>query len=307
MLNKPEFRASYQVAQENLDLVTERPDFIVRHPYLGTLFQGFDFASGTYRVPPKLQYCFADVLPSIALSESSLASGTSASTETSSSTTSATSGASATSAASGTKSVYTATTAATVKPVHRVVDELLVELLTYLRVSMSLTRTNDALYRAAQAAPVELDKIPSEYTSTGTEVENETDTASGEPLALDMQDLLLLLRSAKCQDHALYIESMLWMVWIAHTTPEINKLVRLSLAHAKRGNIEQAIDVISRAIDFDPTFAEAYNKRASYRHMQQAYDECIEDAQLSLDIFPDHVGALSGLSLCFEQKGSCSL
>ena len=290
MLNRPEFRASYQVAQENLDLVTERPDFLVRHPYLGTLFQGFDFASGTYRVPPKLQYCFADVLPTIALSKGGV-SGSAASTE---SVAPSTGGASLTNAAAAT----------TVRPVHRVMDELLVELLTFLRTSLALTRTNDALYRAAQAAPVELDEI-AENTSSAEAVENETDLVrSSEPLALNMQDLLLLLKSAKCQDHALYVESMLWMVWIAHTTPEINKLVRLSIAHAKRGNVGQAVDVISRAIDFDPTFAEAYNKRASYQHIQRAYDECIEDAQLSLDIFPDHVGALSGLSLCFEQKGS---
>lgn len=297
MLNKPEFRASYLVAQENLELVTERPDFLVRHPHLSTLFQGFDFPSGTYRVPEKLQYCFSEVLPSVGLSDSE-AGG-----------------------AASTKSIVGATldaksddpaTAVTVKPAHRVVDELLVELLTYLRTSLSLTRTNDALYRAALAAPNELHETNEEDTNTKSpeqaqqalQADCEADTPfSSAQLALNMQDLLLLLRSAKCQDHALYVESLLWTVWVSHTMPEINKLVRLSIAHAKRGNVEQAIDVISRAVDFDPSFAEAYNKRASYRHIQQAYDECIEDAQLSLDIFPDHVGALSGLSLCFEQKG----
>jgi len=270
MLGEQQFRASYLVAQENVELVTERPDFLVHHRHLAALFQGFDFASGTYRVPPKLQYCFPGSLPVVSSVESASSSASKAN-------------------AAGVERVYSA------------VDELLLELLAYLRKSMSLTRTNDALYRAS--------KIPVAEIVEAAEGEAEVPAPQGADVsspALSMQDLLIMLKYAKSQDHALYVESMLWLVWVAHTSPDINKLMRLSIAHAKRGNMDEAITIVSRAIDLDPMYAEAYNKRASYHHVNQAYDECIENAQASLEIFPDHVGALSGLSLCFEQRGKPS-
>jgi tetratricopeptide (TPR) repeat protein len=117
-----------------------------------------------------------------------------------------------------------------------------------------------------------------------------------------MQDLLLLLKYAKSNDYAMYVESVLWLIWVTHPSADVNKLMRLSIAQAKRGNYDEAIAVITKAVEADPTFAEAYNKRASYLYMNADYDECIENAQASLDIFPDHVGALSGLGLCNERK-----
>lgn len=309
-LGEDKFRASYIVAQENIELVTERPDFLVNHRHLGSLFRGFDFAAGTYRVPAKLQYCFAGprkMPPRLATTNAGgdevVAVRTSVTLESVVETTNTTSTSTCT-------STDNALLTGAMSQVHETVDEILLELLAYMRESLSQTRLNDALFRAAQIeseltdllAPVNPDTsdVP---LSTGTVSSADHAHATTAPTSLNMKDLLVLLKFAKSQDHAMYVESMLWQVWVAHTSPDINKLMRLSIAHAKRGNIETAITIMTQVIELDPTFAEAYNKRASFYHVNKQYDECIENAQASLDIFPDHVGALSGLSLCYEQRG----
>ena len=61
MLGEGQFRSSYRVAQENLELVTARPDLLVSHPNLPVIFNHLDFTTGRYRSPHMLKYLFDHV------------------------------------------------------------------------------------------------------------------------------------------------------------------------------------------------------------------------------------------------------
>lgn len=260
---------SWHISQEWLEPVTERVDQIIQHRDLSVLFDGFDFATGMYKVPHKLRYAFP----------MNSHSGLSASEE------------------------QAATT------VYHAIDEVLVELFGFLRKSFSLSRVNDAarVQRLATARRLtdgashspERDLVSSEPDSN---LENSAGT--GDLPVLSLQDLLMLLRFAPTHDRALYVESVLWLIWMSHPSPDVMKLTRLSMGQAKRGNYREAIEIISHASSLDPTFAEAYNKLASYHHCLQEYDECIAYATKALEIVPEHVGSLSGLGLSYEHKGN---
>lgn len=306
-------RSYFLVAQENLEPVTERLDLLVNHRSVSHYFDGFDISKGCFRAPPKLAYCFpqrAEVAPRVVpwrdpatdIAESVYPV------------------AAACVEKAGLPSPFQGVTdeeAATVAPVYAAIDELLVELFTYLRGSLAQTRVLDGQARRSKKESAE---TVSEENITGgvaqipaTDMTDMTaaaavpsidDAASAPPAPLvSMRDLLLLLKYARTQEHALYVESLLWLTWLAHASPEVCMLMRLSISHAKRGQMEEAIEVVSRVIELDPLFAEAYNKRASYHHMLKGYEDCIINANSSMEIFPDHVGALSGLGLCYEQQG----
>jgi tetratricopeptide (TPR) repeat protein len=269
MMGPHEYRAEYLVAQENLQLVKDSADMMIEHRELGKAFEGFDFTSNVYRAPHKLRYCFPQRTPSTppAASQTEERSQTEA--------------------------------------MHAVVDEMLLELLTYLRASLSFARTSDAAQRASQVPVMPSGAAEHSSSVTGAVAALQAPPASPAdgPLAVSLQDLLSMMKFAQTQEQAIYVESLMWLIWVAHTSPDINKLMRLSMSHAKRGNLKQAIEIVTLASELDPSYGEAYNKRASYHHFQLDYDACIVDAQKALQIFPEHVGALSGLGLCYEHKG----
>lgn len=288
-------RSYFLVAQENLEPVTERPDLLVNHRTVSHYFQSFDLDKGGFRAPPKLAYCFpqrVEVAPKVipwkdpatSIAESVYPMMPDAGVA---------------------KGIWPSSVddaeAAALVPVYKAIDELLVELFTYLRSSLAQTRVNDSQARRAKKGAAE---AVVEAEGEAGEAELAAQPVVPDAPLVSMHDLLMLLKYARTQEHALYVESLLWIVWLAHESPEVCMLMRLSIAHAKRGQMAEAIEVVSRAIELDPHFAEAYNKRASYHHMLKGYEDCIVNANSSMEIFPDHVGALSGLSLCYEQQGT---
>lgn len=286
-------RSYFLVAQENLEPVTERPDLLVNHRSISHYFDAFDVAKGCFRVPAKLAYCFprrAEVAPKVEPWRDPATDIAEAVYPVQP-------------AAAASNGGVDDSEAAEVAKVYSAIDELMVEMFVYLRSSLAQTRVQDARARRIKkgteetVAEVEGDAAVSEVLAPSTPAAPVT-----APL-VSMNDLLMLLKYARTQEHALYVESLLWLVWMAHESPEVCMLMRLSIAHAKRGQMVEAIEVVSRAIELDPHFAEAYNKRASYHHMLKGYEDCIDNANSSMEIFPDHVGALSGLSLCYEQQG----
>lgn len=270
-LDNPHGSASqgWHISQEWLEPVTERADQIIQHRDLSVLFDGFDFATGMYKVPHKLRYAFPV----------NSHSGLSTSDE------------------------------QAVAKVYHAIDEVLVELFGFLRQSFSLSRVNDAarVRKLASSKKLTDGESQSNRLDLVPSPESRTTTGASEMPVLNLQDLLMLLRFAPTHDRALYVESVLWLIWMSHPSPDIRKLTRLSMGQAKRGNYREAIEMISHASALDPTFGEAYNKLASYHHCLQEYDECITYATKALEIVPEHVGSLSGLGLSYEHKGNSPL
>ena len=56
-------------------------------------------------------------------------------------------------------------------------------------------------------------------------------------------------------------------------------------------------------VNYDPDFAEGWNKRATVLYFLGRFEESIADIQKVLVLEKRHFGALSGLGLCYEALG----
>eukprot|EP00850_Spirogloea_muscicola_P013116 SM000087S23398 [mRNA] locus=s87:469273:472795:+ [translate_table: standard] len=61
-----------------------------------------------------------------------------------------------------------------------------------------------------------------------------------------------------------------------------------------QAEVDQRLQVIKMA----PSYAEAYNKRATTLYLMQDFEASIEDCKRTVELNPYHFGALSGLGLC---------
>ena len=52
---------------------------------------------------------------------------------------------------------------------------------------------------------------------------------------------------------------------------------------------------------------QAQNKLASLYHKSSLHDKCIDRAKVALLLFPHHYGALAGLGLSYEKKGTYTI
>ena len=71
----------------------------------------------------------------------------------------------------------------------------------------------------------------------------------------------------------------------------------------RAGDLTHAIEVFSHIIDEQPSFAEAWNKRATIYFMLGQYDLSILDCEEVLKRIPQHFGALSGYARMLVSKG----
>jgi tetratricopeptide (TPR) repeat protein len=98
-------------------------------------------------------------------------------------------------------------------------------------------------------------------------------------------------------------EHSMWSIWFRSGNPQANhELCRGSKALNRR-DYEHALEHFNRAIQLDPTFAEAYNQRAIVHYLREDFDACIGDCQKTVDRMPCHFGAWAGLGHCHAHEG----
>ena len=98
-------------------------------------------------------------------------------------------------------------------------------------------------------------------------------------------------------------EHAMWSVWFRSGLPEANhELCRGSKALNRR-DFTHAVRHFDRAIEIDPTFAEAYNQRAVVHYLLEEYGESIDDCRRTVERMPDHFGAWAGMGHCHAHEG----
>jgi tetratricopeptide (TPR) repeat protein len=98
-------------------------------------------------------------------------------------------------------------------------------------------------------------------------------------------------------------EHALWSIWFRAATFEANHELCCGTMALNKKNYDRATCHFSRAIELDPTFAEAFNQRAIVKYLQERYDESIEDCLCAIERMPCHFGAWSGMGHCYTQQG----
>lgn len=88
----------------------------------------------------------------------------------------------------------------------------------------------------------------------------------------------------------------IWSIWsVAIDTKTQEKFDAGNQLMSKR-KYDESILMFSDAINLQPTFAEAWNKRATVNYIIGNYEESIRDIFSTLELEPRHFGALDGLA-----------
>ncbi len=98
------------------------------------------------------------------------------------------------------------------------------------------------------------------------------------------------------------IQNKIWSHWYElpqHALP-LQSVFDRGVKALQIGQTQDAITQFNRVIEAAPTFAEAWNRRATTFFVLGEFESSLLDIQQTLILEPRHFGALGGLSMIFE-------
>ena len=94
------------------------------------------------------------------------------------------------------------------------------------------------------------------------------------------------------------IEGKIWKLWTTHPTQEsLTSLLAKGSQYMSQNQLTSAHNVFSKAIELDPNWAEAWNKRATVLYLMGNLELSQSDIDMVLKLEKRHFGALSGQGL----------
>ena len=91
------------------------------------------------------------------------------------------------------------------------------------------------------------------------------------------------------------IAQQIWMLWGTHPTDQkLTSLLDEGSRLVQDQKLNRAIDVFTEAIELDPNWAEAWNKRATVLYMVGEFQKSQDDIDKVLELEERHFGALAG-------------
>ena len=123
--------------------------------------------------------------------------------------------------------------------------------------------------------------------------------------ASQTQDLLDKLALAPSADAAKLIIVNIQEAWInSHKDPSEKKLMTQALSAMDSGNLAEAEKELTKLIEKNPDFVEAWNKRATVRFFNGDLSGSETDVFEVLSREPRHFGAISGLAMINVHVGA---
>lgn len=102
---------------------------------------------------------------------------------------------------------------------------------------------------------------------------------------------------------ALALEQQIWGHWLDGPDDDSSQLMGQIQSALQSGQSEFGLVLCNQLIDAYPDFAEAWNKRATFYFILNRLEESVADIQTTLELEPNHFGALSGLGLILMRTG----
>ena len=94
------------------------------------------------------------------------------------------------------------------------------------------------------------------------------------------------------------LEQQIWLLWSTHPSDEkLTSLLDEGSRLVKDQKFYKAISIFTEAIELDPTWAEAWNKRATVFYMVGEFQKSQNDIDKVLALEQRHFGALAGQGL----------
>ena len=113
-----------------------------------------------------------------------------------------------------------------------------------------------------------------------------------------LNELFLKLKAEQNIFIASKIESKIWKLWTTHPTePKLTELLAEGSYYMSQNQLDNAHKIFSKAIELDPKWAEAWNKRATVLYMLGEFQKSQDDIDQVLALEQRHFGALAGQGL----------
>ena len=114
-----------------------------------------------------------------------------------------------------------------------------------------------------------------------------------------------LLQNLKDPDENIRAEATaeLWQIWFEQKGAFGLELLKRAQLLLEAEEITQAEEILTEAINTQPDFAEAWNRRAVLYYTQGQFDKSKDDCEQVVMLNPVHFGAWHGLGLCHAALG----
>lgn len=117
------------------------------------------------------------------------------------------------------------------------------------------------------------------------------------------QQLLLDLKNPKEKIRQQAIEK-LWLLWFNQKGEAGWKLLERAQIALEARKFSQAETILTKTIEEQPDFIEAWNRRAVLYYVINEYEKSLEDCLQVVKLNPYHFGAWHGLGLCYATLGN---
>ena len=112
---------------------------------------------------------------------------------------------------------------------------------------------------------------------------------------IELDNLFNQLKTTSSSITAKEIETKIWDLWTTHPSEEsLTNLLAKGSYYMSQNQLTSAHNVFSKAIELDPKWAEAWNKRATVLYLMGSYELSQNDIDEVLKLEKRHFGALSG-------------
>ena len=111
-------------------------------------------------------------------------------------------------------------------------------------------------------------------------------------------DKLFLELKKNIPTKSVNIEQKIWLLWSTHPSDEkLTSMLDEGSRLVQDQKLLRAISVFTEAIELDPSWAEAWNKRATVLYMIGEFQKSQNDIDRVLELEKRHFGALAGQGL----------
>jgi tetratricopeptide (TPR) repeat protein len=111
------------------------------------------------------------------------------------------------------------------------------------------------------------------------------------------------LKGARGDEEAEVLVARIWEVWTRSGRADVDSLIEEGIAFLSVRQLGAAYDSFTKAIEAEPGFAEAWNKRATVLYLLHQHEQSLSDIEKVLALEPRHFGALAGRGMIHAQAG----
>tara|TARA_B100000029_G_scaffold124108_1_gene117586 strand:+ start:53 stop:613 length:561 start_codon:yes stop_codon:yes gene_type:complete len=124
---------------------------------------------------------------------------------------------------------------------------------------------------------------------------------NAEEREVELNNLFTQLKNSEIPE-AIEIENKIWKIWSTHPSKDrkgyrLTDLLTQGSLMMAREELDGAYEIFSQIILVDPTWSEAWNKRATVLYLLGLYQQSQKDIDVVLKLEKRHFGALSGQGL----------